>query len=131
MTLEEARAFFSKDAYAAMAGCEIEEIGEHYAKCSMPVDARHMNASGFLMGGATFTLADFVFAVSSNTPAGVAVNVVSQISYVGSCKGTRLIGESRLIKDGRRNCFYQVSIQDDLGNPVAVMTVNGIYKNPR
>lgn len=131
MTLEEAREFFSKDAYAAMAGIVIDEIGEHYAKCSMPVDRRHMNASGFLMGGATFTLADFVFAVSSNTPSGVAVNVVSQISYLGSCRGSRLIAESRLLKDGRRNCFYQVTVSDDLGNPVASVTINGVYKNPR
>ena len=38
MTLEEARAFFRGDRFAVeQAGITIEEIGEHSARCSMPV----------------------------------------------------------------------------------------------
>ena len=50
--LEEVREFFSKDRYATENGAVIDEIGDNYAKCSLDIDGRHLNAMGSLMGGA-------------------------------------------------------------------------------
>ena len=129
MTLEEARAFFSKDRYAAeLTGIVIDEIGERYAKCSLEVDARHKNALGFLMGGVAYTLADYAFAVATKSGwQDVTVTTVSEISYFGPCKGGRLIGECRCLKDGKRVCFYRVDISDELGNPVASVSTSGTH----
>lgn len=126
--LKEAREFFAKDRYAvATTGIEIEEIGERYAKCSLKLDERHMNAVGHVMGGVMYTLADFVFAVATNSDEAVTVTTVSQISYLGVPKGKILYGESRLLKDGRRNCFYEIHITDELGTPVAVAATSGAH----
>lgn len=128
--LEEAREFFIRDRYAMVTtGIEIEEVGERYAKCSLKLDDRHRNATGHVMGGAVFTLADFVFAVATNFKQPVTVTTVSQISYLGTAKGDILYGESRLLKDGRRNCFYQIYITDNLGTDVAVVSVSGVHLN--
>ncbi len=124
--LEMARSFFCNDRYAMVTtGIEIEAVGEQYAKCSLKLDERHKNATGHVMGGVLFTLADFVFAVASNWRQPVTVTTVSQISYLGTPKGEILYGESRLLKDGRRTCFYEISITDNLGNDVAVVTCSG------
>lgn len=124
--LEEAREFFIKDRYAMVTtGIDIEEVGEHYAKCSLKLDERHMNATGHVMGGAIYTLADFVFAVATNFKQPVTVTTVSQISYLGAAKGDTLYGESRLLKDGKRTCFYEIHISDNLGNAVAVVSTSG------
>lgn len=65
--LDEARKLFSKDLYATkMSGIEIDEVGDNYAKCSMPLTENHRNAYGGIMGGSIYTLADFAFAVASN-----------------------------------------------------------------
>lgn len=126
--LEEARAFFAKDKYATeITGIVIDEVGEHYAKCSLKLDDRHKNAVGQVMGGVMYTLADFVFAVATNFKQPVTVTVVSQISYLGMVKGDTLIAETRLLKDGKRSCFYEVDIKDNLGNPVAVVATNGAH----
>lgn len=126
--LEQARSFFSKDIYATQTtGIEIEEVAVQYAKCSLKIEDRHRNATGQVMGGAVYTLADFVFAVAANFNQSVTVTTVSQISYLGPVKGDILYGESRLIKDGKRNCFYQIDITDNLGTPVAVVSVNGVH----
>lgn len=126
--LEEAREFFIKDRYAMVTtGIEIEEVGEHYAKCSLKLDERHKNATGQVMGGAMFTLADFVFAVATNFKQPVTVTAVSQISYLGIAKGDTLYGESKLLKDGRRTCFYEINITDNLGNLVAVVSTSGSH----
>lgn len=126
--LEEARAMFIKDTYAMVTtGIEIDEVAPQYAKCSLKLNEGHCNATGQVMGGALFTLADFTFAVAANFKQSLTVTTVSQISYLGPVKGTVLYGESKLIKDGKRNCFYQIMITDDLGTDVAMVSVNGVH----
>ncbi len=125
--LEEARAFFQKDIFASTTtGISIDEVGEHYAKCSFTISDAHRNAYGGVMGGAIFTLADFTFAVSANFRQVQTVSTASQISFIGTAKGTRLIAESTLIKDGRSTCLYAINIQDELGTKIAFVTVNGM-----
>ncbi len=126
--LEQAKEFFIKDRFAMVTtGIEILEVGEHYAKCGLKIDERHVNATGHVMGGAIFTLADFVFAVTTNFNQPTTVTTVSQISYLGTPKGDMLFGESRLLKDGRRNCFYEIRITDNLGTLVAVVSTSGVH----
>lgn len=128
--LESAREFFLKDRYATEAtGIVIDEVGEKYAKCSMKITDIHKNAVGHVMGGVMFTLADFVFAVSTNLDGPRTVSTVSQISYLNSPKGDVLFGKSKLIKDGKRVCFYEVEITDDLGTNVAVVSFTGSHIN--
>ncbi|MCQ2541731.1 MAG: PaaI family thioesterase [Lachnospiraceae bacterium] len=128
--LEKAREFFAGDIFAtSTSGIVIDEVGDRYAKCSMKIDDRHVNARGTVMGGAIYTLADFTFAVAANHQNPGTVSVVGQISYMGVAKGDTLIGESHLIKDGRSNCFYNIDITDNLGNKVAAVSMNGVHLN--
>ena len=125
--LEEARQFFGGDLYATeTTGIVIDEVRDHYARCSLEITGKHKNAYGGVMGGATFTLADYTFAVASNFRQPQTVSVTSQISFIGMAKGTKLISESRLIKDGRTTCLYEIDISDDLGNKIAFVTINGM-----
>lgn len=126
--LERAREVFRNDRYATDAtGIEITEVGENYAKCSLKLCDRHRNAVGGVMGGVMFTLADFVFAIASNLNGPPTVSTVSQISFLSGVKGDTLIGESRLLRDGRNVCFYEISITDELGTPVAVASISGAH----
>lgn len=126
--LEEARNYFKDDRFATEAsGIIIEAVDDGYAKCSMKIEDRHRNAVNQVMGGAIYTLADFVFAVATNTKDHWTVTTVSQISYIGIVKGDTLYAESHCIKDGRRTCFYEIEIKDDLGNLVAVVSTSGSH----
>ncbi|MBP5451935.1 MAG: PaaI family thioesterase [Treponema sp.] len=125
--LEKAREFFGKDLFASKAtGIVIEEIGDHYARCAMEIKDIHKNAYGGVMGGATFTLADYTFAVASNFNQPQTVSVTSQINFIGMAKGKKLVAESKLIKDGRSTCLYGIDIRDDLDNKVAFVTISGM-----
>ena len=128
MTLQEAREFFSNDKYATEAsGIVIEEVGENYSKCRMPITAIHKNAVGGVMGGAVYTLCDFAFAVATNSPEHHTVTAVSQISYMSLVKGDELFGTAELVKDGRRTCFFKVTVTDNLGTLVAVANTTGMH----
>ena len=126
--LEEARAFFRGDKYATEAtGCVIDEVGEKYAQCSLTLAPKHRNAVGQVMGGVSFTLADFAFAVAANFHQQLTVSVSGSISHLGPVKGTRLIARTRLVKDGKRNCFYEVDVTDELDTPLALVTITGAH----
>ena len=109
----------------------IDEASYGYAKCSMEIQARHCNALGIPMGGAVFTLADFAFAVAANQEGRDVVTQASQITFLKPAKGKYLTAIANQVKDGKRICFYEVKVTDDLGNDVAFVTINGyVVKNP-
>lgn len=127
--LERVRKFFEGDVYATSAtGIVIDEIGDKWARCTLKLDSRHKNAANQVMGGVMFTLADFTFAVATNRGSdAVTVTTSSNISFLGTVKGDTLIAETRLLKDGRRSCFYEVDVKDDKGNLVAVVSTVGTH----
>ena len=125
MTLDEVRERFSHDRFATENGAVIDAVGEGCAKCSMELKDKHRNALGAVMGGAIFTLADFAFAVASNWNKNPQVSLNASISFLGKAKGRKLIAEARKIKEGRKTCYYEVTVSDELGNQVAHMTSNG------
>ena len=54
--LQEVREVFRGDKFATENGMVIDEIGNHYAKCSVELTEIHRNAMGGVMGGVHFTL---------------------------------------------------------------------------
>lgn len=127
--LEEARKFFANDRYATEAtGIVIEEVGSHYAKCSLKIDDRHKNAVGHVMGGVVYTMADLTFAISTNFRAErPTVTNVAQISYMNSPEGDTLYSQSKLLRDGKHICFYEIRIWDSTGKDIAVVSINGFH----
>ena len=127
-TLAQVQEMFENDRFATLNGARITEIGDHYARCEMELDDRHKNALGAVMGGASFTLADFTFAVASNWQKPGTVSLSTNITYLGGAKGSRLIAEAHMVKDDRTTCYYRVDVTDDLGTQVAAVTVTGYHK---
>lgn len=128
VSLEEVRKIFENDRFATENGMVIDEIGDGYAKCSLLLADRHRNALGAVMGGASFTLADFAFAVASNWQKVGMVSLSSNIAYLGAAKGERLIAEAVCVKEGRSTSYFRIDVQDELGNPVAAVTTTGFRK---
>lgn len=79
------------------------------------------------MGGVLFTLADFAFAVAANNSGPLTVTAVSQISFLSAARGSVLTAETRLVKDGKRSCYFQIDITDDLGTLVATVSSSGMH----
>ena len=127
--LEKAQQFFAADRYATEAtGIEIVAVDKQYAKCKLVTEGIHQNAVGHVMGGVFFTLADFTFAVATNFDApSPTVTVSSTISYLTVPRTPVLFGESRVLRDGKRNCFYEITITDGQNNLVAVVNTTGAH----
>ena len=126
-TLEEVRSIFERDRFATENGAIIEQIGEHSATCSLVITDSHRNAMGAVMGGTYFMLADFAFAVAANWEKMGCVSLRSDISFLGTAKGNKLIAKAVCIKDGKTTACYRVDVTDQFGNLAATMTATGYY----
>ncbi|MBR5937333.1 MAG: PaaI family thioesterase [Clostridiales bacterium] len=128
--LKWARETFANDRFATeAAGVIIEEAGDKICRCSMKITPIHKNAAGGVMGGAIFTLADLTFAVAANFGGRMTVSISSNISFIGVCKGETLLSTAKCIKSGKSTCFYEIEVNDDLGNKVAIVTITGFIKD--
>ncbi len=130
-TLEKVREFFKGDRFADEAGIVIDDIGDHYAKCSLTITEHHKNAMGGVMGGVYFTLADLAFAVASNWQVPGVVGLNCDISFIGTPKDGRLIAEAKFVKESKFISTYNVEVTDGLGNTVAVVQCLGFNTKNR
>lgn len=129
-TLEEVKEFFKDDVYATgTTGIEIVDARPGYAKVTLALDGRHMNAANRVMGAVYYTMADFAFAVANNYEIenGITVTLSSQINFLGAARGKTLIAEAKVLKDGRSTTFYNVEVTDELGTRIASVSSNGFH----
>ncbi len=125
MELAQIKKRFEEDRFASHMGAEILEAAPGYARCALTLADWHRNAAGGVMGGVTFTLADFAFAVAANHEKLDTVSLVSQISYLGKARGEQLLAEARQVKSGRNTCLYTVTVTDETGALVAQVSTTG------
>ena len=123
-TLEQARAFFQKDRFAAGSGMTIEAVSPGHAVIRLPLTDAHRNAVGCVMGGVLLTMADFACAVASHfgPAAGQHVSADAHMSFLNLCRSDILQAEASCLKPGKRLSWYEVLIRDGQGTPVARAT---------
>ncbi len=116
--------FFKNDRFASLTGVETIEAGIGYCKCKLHVSEKHLNAANVVQGGAIFTLADFAFAVASNSHGQLALAVQVSIVFLKSVGSGILYAEARELADPKRLGCYEVKVSDEAGDLVAQF--NGI-----
>ena len=86
---------FERDRFATGIGVELLEVGEGRAVARLAVGPEHLNAAGVVQGGAVFTLADFAFAVASNSRGNVALAIEAHVTFVRAVRAGVLRAEAR------------------------------------
>lgn len=126
MTLKE---FFKGDRFAVLAGCELLDIRQGYARASMTVEEHHLNGGNFCQGGAIFTLADLAFAAAVNSHLVLTVSTSSNISFFRSVPlGETIYAEAQELVDHKRMPYAEVRITDSQQRLVAIFTSSGYRK---
>lgn len=119
--MQKLKQFFStNDLFARHAGIELVEVGPGRAKASMKIEQFHFNAAGTVHGGAIFTLADFAFAVASNSHGTIAMGINTSVSFVKTALKGTLYAEAAEQSNGPKLASYSVMITDDAGDIVAI-----------
>ncbi|NLV42973.1 MAG: PaaI family thioesterase [Candidatus Hydrogenedentes bacterium] len=115
------REYFKGDNLAAALGMKIEQAEAGTAVVTMPITDVHMNGMGAVHGGAIFSLADFCFAVASNSHGRAAMAINCSISFFKGVKSGVLTATAREQHLGNRVAGYLMEITDEKGALVASM----------
>ena len=111
--------FFRHDYFAADNNMKIDLLDDETCVCSMELDDRHKNATGHVMGGVIFTIADLAFAASANNIHNVTVTQQVSLNFLNGSRGSKLFAKTKIIKNGRMSCVINVDVTDDSGKLVA------------
>jgi acyl-CoA thioesterase len=119
--MEAIQQFFTKrDRFAKHNGIELVSIAPGQARVKMVLQPHHLNGVDLAHGGAIFTLADFAFAVASNSHGTLAVAINVSISFLKAVRSGTLWAEAREVSLNPRLGSYTVDVKDDGGELVAV-----------
>jgi acyl-CoA thioesterase len=129
--MEKLKAVFKNDRFAERAGIELVSMAEGRAVAQMRVTPEHWNGLGSAHGGAIFTLADFAFAVASNSYGTVAVAVNVSITYQKAVAAGVLRAEAREISKNHKLGTYTVEVTDEQGEIVALFQGLAYRKNEK
>jgi len=129
-TLEEVKQFFENDVYATgTTGIRIEKARPGYAKVSLQLDARHMNAAGRVMGAVYYTMADFAFAVHANHLHPMTVTQGGHINYIRAAITDEVTATAvERVRSGH-NTVSEVVVRNSAGETVCICTFNGFVKD--
>ncbi|MEE9357691.1 hotdog fold thioesterase [Candidatus Vondammii sp. HM_W22] len=101
----------AEDRFVRLLGIELEEVSPGYSRASLQVTGDMLNSVGITHGGVTFSLADFTFAVASNSHGTVSVALSAQISFpTASREGDRLTAEAREENRTGRTGLYTIEV---------------------
>lgn len=119
--MERVRAFFAgEDAFARHSGIELLDVAPGQATVAMTIRPFHLNGARTVHGGAIFTLADFAFAVASNSHGTLAVGVSTSISFIKAAVSGRLTASALEVARNPRLATYTVTVTNDGGEVVAI-----------
>jgi acyl-CoA thioesterase len=110
---------FDKDRFAKLSGIQLVEASPGYAKAQMKIRQNHMNSVGVLHGGAIFTLADFTFAVASNSHGRLALAINAEISFFKAVNTGSLTATAKEISLHNKLATYLIDIVNDTGDLIA------------
>lgn len=120
--------FFKKDRFAALAGVELMEVKEGYAKARMLVTPEHLNGGGVCQGGALFTLADLACAAAFNSHLVLTLGTSANITFLANVSEGYVYAEARELVDHPKMPFAEVRVTDETGRLLVVFTSGGYRK---
>lgn len=110
---------FEQDKFAKIAGIKLIEASPGYAKASMEIKENHHNSVGIVHGGALFTLADFTFAVASNSHGRIALAIDAEISFFKAVSTGTLTATAKEISLNNKLGTYLVEIINEKEEQIA------------
>ncbi len=106
--------------FADLLNLHIIERGAGSARSEMIVKDLYLNPVGSVHGGCIFTLADVTCGAAARTRTPCVTTVDGNIHFLRPALNTsRLLGEARELKCGKKLLVYEVSIKDQDGKLIA------------
>lgn len=117
--------FVENDRFADYIGAKIIKVDIGYAVTKLDIEEKHLNGVNIVQGGVIYTLADYAFAVASNSKGFKTVGINSTISYFKSPKGKSITAVAKEISSTRKICNYSIDVFDENTDLIANLNATG------
>ena len=111
---------FQKDRFAEYVGIELVTASPGTATVRLEIRQEHLNGMDLVHGGAIFALADFAFAVASNSHGTAALGINATISYLKAARGGVLTADAVEVAKNHKLATYQINITNEKEDLIAV-----------
>jgi acyl-CoA thioesterase len=105
--------FEKKDRFAKLLGFKIVDIQDGYAKVEADVQDKYLNGADVLHGGFLFSLADYAFAIASNSKNNLSLAINANIMFHKAISSGKIYAIAQEIKDGKNVASYEVKIYNE------------------
>ncbi len=109
----------AKDRFAQEMGLELIQASPGYAKVRLEIKEKHLNSLNSLHGAVIFALADFAFAMASNSHGTVAMAINAHISFIKAVNQGVLFAEAREISISPKLATYSIPVTYEDGSRIA------------
>jgi len=116
------RFFEENDRFAKLLGFQIEAFEKGMAKVSATIKEEHLNAANVVHGGFLFSLADYAFALASNSHNILSLSISSNIMFQKAKPSGTLYAYAKELSDGKKIATYEVRISNGEDNTIATFT---------
>jgi acyl-CoA thioesterase len=108
---------------ASFLDMKLVELTPGYAKVSLPVKKEYLNFNGYIFGGIIMSLVDQAFAYATNSLNFPSVASQVNIHFMAApAVGDELVGECRVLKNGRRAAVSEMTVSGKDGKLIARAT---------
>lgn len=117
------------DKIAVWLQIDLIEVAPGHAVVGMMVREDMLNAARLCQGGAIFSLADFAFALASNSHGKVALAISSTIYFPSSVKeGEYLLAEAKELALTRKTGLYEVKVYEQETQRLVALFTGQVYR---
>ncbi|MEK3936180.1 hotdog fold thioesterase [Sporosarcina sp. FSL W7-1349] len=110
---EEIRSFLEQEPYAQYLGMKLVDLGLGTATAELVPTKDMVNAHNTVHGAVLFSLADYVFAVASNSYGKTAVGVTTTMNFMSAAfAGEKITATAREDKRNHRLAWYTIEINN-------------------
>jgi acyl-CoA thioesterase len=100
-----------KDRFVKLLGIEIIDENEKFPSCQLKICKKHLNGVDYTQGGAIFTLADYAFAIASNTDERLSLSINTTMNFFKATKENDILyTKTRELSRTRKLSVYEVEI---------------------
>jgi len=114
--------FEENDRFAKLLGFQIEEFNVGVAKVSVIIKEEHLNAANVVHGGFLFSLADYAFALASNSHNKLSLAISANIMFQQAKPNGKLYAYAKELSIGNKVATYEVRISDEKDSVIATYT---------
>ena len=111
--------FKEKDRFAKLLGFEIVEFSKGYAKVQADIKDEYLNGADVVHGGFLFSLADYAFALSSNSHNNLSLAISANIMFQKAVSKGKLTAVAKELTNSKKIATYEVKILDEEANLIA------------